>query len=104
MEVNNSSTLGEIVQALNGTWERSLDDGWTVLENGKLKIYKKLTTGNGETGSITLPPKFMSQREDITPYFRFTKNGIKGGIITLQDNALELNNTTTNELVVILQF
>lgn len=104
MEINNCSGLGEVLQALNGTWERSIDDGWTVLENGKLKIYKKLTKGDGETGSITLPPKFMNQREDITPYLRFTKNGVKGGIITLQDNALELNNTTNNELIVILQF
>lgn len=104
MQINGTSTIGEILQAINGTWDISEQDEWKVIEMGKFRIFKKLCHGEGNTCSTPLPQKFIDKRTEITPYFRFTKDGVKGGIITLQDTAIKLESTTNNELIVILQF
>ena len=104
MQINNASTLGEILQAITGTWDISEHDEWKVIELGKFRIFKKLCHGEGNTCSTPLPQKFIDQRTEITPYFRFTKNEVKGGIITLQDTAIKMDSNTNNELIVILQF
>ena len=99
MEINQTSSINEVIQALYGTWDLSKqtnqDVTWKVLENGNLRIFK--------TDSIPLPDKFIQTRNEITPYFKFSKNGIEGGIITLQDTALKLD-SDENKLIMILQF
>lgn len=104
MQINDASTVGEILQAINGTWDLSEQDGWKVIEMGKFRIFKKLCKGEGNTCSTPLPQKFIDQRAEITPYFRFTKDEVKGGIITLQDKAIKMDSNTNNELILILQF
>ena len=103
MEINQTSTINEVIQALYGTWDLSKqtnqDVTWKVLENGNLRIFKTLAKGD----SIPLPDKFIKTRNEITPYFKFSKDGIEGGIITLQDTALKLD-SDENKLIMILQF
>lgn len=94
MDINNCSTVGEILQAINGTWDVSTQDGWKCLENGNLKIYKKFVDGESP-----LPSKFINRRMDVIPYLVFGPDALTGGLIKLQDTAI-----TANGLVMIIQF
>ena len=95
MNINFLSKIEDIKQAITGTWSLSKDHDWTSLEQGNLKLYKKLCT----KGKNVLPDKFLQNREDITPYLAFTKNGVSGGIIRLQDQYITLSESS---LVVII--
>ena len=97
MNINFLSKVEDIKQAIAGTWSLSKDHDWTSLEQGNLKLYKKLCT----KGKNVLPDKFLQDREDITPYLAFTKNGVTGGIITAQQQYIELDSSA---LVIILSF
>lgn len=92
MVINDRSSIGEILQAMNGTWDVSTTDGWRCLELGKVRIFKKLVDGNS-------PLPEMGRRTEITPYIVFKKDYITGGIITLQDTAI-----SADGLVMIVQF
>lgn len=94
MTINDFSTLGEIVQAIAGTWDLTIADDWKCLELGKVRLYKKLVHGHSP-----LPDKFIGRRTEISPYIVFRKDAITGGAITLQDTAIKADG-----LVVILQF
>ena len=94
MQINYSSSLSEVVQALSGTWDISSSNGWKVAELGNVRLFKKLVDSQSP-----LPDTFINNRTEITPYIVFHKDSIEGGIITLQDTAI-----TANGLVVILQF
>ena len=95
MLINFGSNLDDIRQAIKGTWSLSKNHDWTSLEQGNLKLYKKLCT----KGKNVLPDKFLQDREDITPYLAFTKNGVTGGVITLQEQYITLSESS---LVVII--
>ena len=95
MIINYGSNLDDIKQAIAGTWSLSKDHDWTSLEQGSLKLYKKLCT----KGKNVLPDKFLQDREDITPYLAFTKNGVSGGVITLQEQYITLSESS---LVIII--
>ena len=86
MNINFLSKVEDIKQAIAGTWSLSKDHDWTSLEQGNLKLYKKLCT----KGKNVLPDKFLQDREDITPYLAFTKNGVSGGVITVQEQYITL--------------
>lgn len=94
MTVNDKSTLGEILQAISGTWDISVSNGWKCAELGKVRLFKKLLDG-----ASPLPDTFIERRTDITPYWVFHKDSVEGGVITLQDTAI-----TADGLVIILQF
>lgn len=94
MVINDRSGIGEILQALAGTWSVSNSNDWKCLEMGKFRIFKKLVNI-----SSPLPEKFIEKRQEITPYMIFKKDSMEGGIITLQDTAI-----TAQGLVVIVQF
>ena len=95
MNINFLSKIEDIKQAIAGTWSLSKDHDWTSLEQGNLKLYKKLCT----KGKNVLPDKFLQDREDITPYLAFTKNGVSGGVITVQQQYITLSESS---LVVII--
>lgn len=103
MELNLTSTLDEIRQGLSGTYEISEADGWKVLENGRLRIFKKLVESGRSSNSITLPQKFIDNRNEITPYITFKRSTIGGGIINLQQTAIDLG-TRDSMVVMIIQF
>ena len=94
MIINDRSGIGEILQAINGTWSVSTSNDWKCIEIGKLRIFKKLVNI-----SSPLPEKFIDSRQEITPFLVFQKDTIEGGIITLQDTAI-----TATGLVMILQY
>lgn len=94
MQINYSSSLSEVVQALSGTWDISSSNGWKVAELGNVRLFKKLVDSQSP-----LPDTFINNRTEITPYIVFHKDSIEGGIITLQDTAI-----TANGLVIILQY
>lgn len=94
MDINDRSTVGEILQAISGTWDISVNDGWKCAELGKVRIFKKLVDG-----ASPLPDSFIERRNEITPYLVFHKDSVEGGVITLQDTAI-----TANGLVLIIQF
>ena len=94
MQVNDKSTLSEVLQAISGTWDVSVSNGWRCAELGKVRLFKKLVDG-----ASPLPDSFIERRNEITPYIVFHKDTIEGGVITLQDTAI-----TANGLVLILQF
>lgn len=94
MEINYKSSLGEIVQALSGTWDVSVTNDWKVAELGKIRLFKKLVSG-----ASPLPDTFIERRNDISPYLVFHKDSVEGGVIKLQDTAI-----TANGLVIILQY
>lgn len=94
MEINDRSPIGEVLQALSGTWEISTDNDWKCVELGKIRVFKKLVKEHSP-----LPNAFISKRTEITPYLVFHKDSVDGGIITLQDTAI-----TANGLVIIIQF
>ena len=94
MQINDRSTIGEILQAISGTWDVSVSNDWKCAELGKVRIFKKLVAG-----ASPLPDSFIERRTEITPYIVFHKDTMEGGVITLQDTAI-----TANGLVLILQF
>lgn len=94
MDINDRSTVGEILQAISGTWDISVNDGWKCAELGKVRLFKKLVDG-----ASPLPDSFIERRNEITPYLVFHKDSVEGGVITLQDTAI-----TANGLVLIIQF
>ena len=93
MQINLKSNLGEVVQALSGTWDVSVTNDWKVAELGKIRLFKKLVSG-----VEPLPDSFIERRNEITPYLVFHKDSVEGGVIKLQDTAI-----TANGLVIILQ-
>lgn len=94
MDINDRSTVGEILQAISGTWDISVNDGWKCAELGKVRLFKKLVDG-----ASPLPDAFIERRNEITPYLVFHKDSVEGGVITLQDTAI-----TANGLCIIIQF
>lgn len=94
MQINDRSTVGEILQAISGTWDVSVSNDWKCAELGKVRLFKKLVDG-----ASPLPDTFIERRNEITPYIVFHKDTIEGGVITLQDTAI-----TANGLVLIIQF
>lgn len=95
MIVNIGSTLDDIRQALQGTWNNVTDDGWNVIELGTIKFYKKMC----KAGKNVLPSTFINNRTSVIGYLAFTKDAVKGGAITLQDQYVELD---SNALVIII--
>ena len=94
MDINYKSSLNEVLQAVSGTWDISVSNGWKCAELGKVRLFKKLVDG-----ASPLPDSFIERRNDITPYFVFHKDSVEGGVITLQDTAI-----TADGLVLIIQF
>lgn len=98
MLINDKSVMKDILQAIAGTWDfTNEDNGWKVIECGKLRMFKKILT----TGSNVLPNKFLNQRNEVCPVLLFTKDGLKGQVLDLQQNAIEVQE---NSLCVIIQF
>ena len=96
MTINFGSKIEDIRQALQGTWNLTKDNEWRCLEMGELKLYRKLC----KAGNNVLPKTFIEQRTDITPYLVFEKDKVSGGLITLQEQYVTLEN---NGLVLIIQ-
>lgn len=94
MQINDRSTVGEILQAISGTWDISVSNDWKCVEFGKVRLFKKLVDG-----ASPLPDSFIERRNEIAPYFVFHKDSVEGGVITLQDTAI-----TAQGLVIILQY
>lgn len=103
MEINLTSTLNEVLQALSGTWNISTGDGWKVLEIGKMRLFKKLVEKDRDDSSIALPSQFINNRQEITPYLTFKRDSISGGLINLQQTAIDLQSKEAM-MVIILQF
>ena len=94
MDINYKSSLNEVLQAVSGTWDISVSNGWKCAELGKVRLFKKLVDG-----ASPLPDSFIEQRTEITPYLVFHTDSVEGGVITLQDTAI-----TADGLVLIIQF
>lgn len=84
MDINYKSSLNEVLQAISGTWDVSVSNDWKCLEMSNIRIFKKILT----KGSNVLPQKFLNYRNNVTPVILFTKDGIKGQTIDLQQNAI----------------
>lgn len=97
MNINQTSILLDVLEALTGVWNLSENEEWKCLEMGQMKLYKKLC----QVGSNLLPTTFLNNRTEITPYMTFTKNGIGGGVINLQDQAIKVD---SNCVVLIITF
>lgn len=95
MTINQGSSVNDILQGLAGTWNVSVDNKWKCLEQGHLTLYKKLC----KEGKNVLPQTFMNNRTEVVPYMAFTKDGISGGVINLQQQFIELE---SNALVIII--
>ena len=95
MTINQGSKIEDIKQAIKGTWSVSTDNDWKCVELGTIKLYKKLC----KEGKNVLPQTFLNNRTDVVPYMAFTKDGISGGVINLQQQFIELN---SNALVIII--
>lgn len=97
MIINDNSVLKDVLQAIAGTWDLSTDDDWKVVESGKVRLFKKLLT----KGSNVLPKKFLNNRKEVCPVMLFTKNGLTGQTLNLQQNAIEVQE---NCVCLIIQF
>ena len=97
MIINDKSVLKDVLQSVAGTWDLSTDNGWRVLEMGKVRLFKKLLT----KGSNVLPNKFLNNRKDVCPVMLFTKKGLTGQTLDLQQNAIEVKE---NCVCIIIQF
>lgn len=97
MIVNDKSTLKDVLQSVAGTWDLSTDNDWRVLEMGKVRLFKKLLT----KGSNVLPKKFLNNRKEVCPVMLFTKQGLTGQTLDLQQNAIEVQE---NCVCIIIQF
>ena len=103
MQINNTSPLREVLQAISGTWDLSSDNGWKCLEVGKIRLFKRMVDKDRESTSVELPSKFINSREEITPYLTFKKSEVGGGIINLQQTAIDLQSNEAM-MVIIIQF
>ena len=97
MIINDKSVLKDVLQSIAGTWDLSTDNGWRVLEMGKVRLFKKLLS----KGSNVLPNKFLNNRKEVCPVMLFTKKGLTGQTLDLQQNAIEVHE---NCVCVIIQF
>ena len=97
MIINDKSVLKDVLQSIAGTWDLSTDNGWKVFEMGKVRLFKKLLS----KGSNVLPKKFLNNRKDVCQVMLFTKKGITGQTLDLQQNAIEVQE---NCVCVIIQF
>ena len=97
MIINDKSVLKDVLQSIAGTWDLSSDNGWRVLEMGKVRLFKKLLT----KGSNVLPKKFLNNRKEVCPVMLFTKKGLTGQTLDLQQNAIEVQE---NCVCIIIQF
>ena len=97
MEINQTSVMSDVLQALQGTWELSEQTNWRCLEQGHLRIFKKIC----QKGSNVLPNKFLKERTEVCPVIEFYKDKIGGQVLTLQQDAITV---ADNCLVVIIQF
>jgi hypothetical protein len=95
MIVNQGSKIEDIRQAIQGSWSNTNDNGWTAVELGTIKFYRKQC----KAGNNVLPSTFMSNRQDVIGYIAFMKDSVGGGVITLQDQYITLKG---NALVVII--
>ena len=92
MLINDKSVLKDVLQSVAGTW-----DCWKVLELGKVRLFKKILT----KGSNVLPKRFLNNRNEVCPVMLFTKNGMTGQTLDLQQNAIEVQE---NCVCLIIQF
>lgn len=97
MIINDNSAFKDVLQSIAGTWDLSTDNGWKVLELGKIRLFKKILT----TGSNVLPNKFLNNRKEVYPVMLFTKNGLTGQTLNLQQNAIKVQE---NCVCIIIQF
>lgn len=97
MVINDKSVLKDVLQSVAGTWDLSTDNGWRVLEMGKVRLFKKLLT----KGSNVLPKKFLNNRKEVCPVMLFTKKGLTGQTLDLQQNAIDVQE---NCVCIIIQF
>jgi len=97
MIINDKSVLKDVLQSVAGTWDLSSDNGWKVLELGKVRLFKKIIT----KGSNVLPNKFLNNRKEVCPVMLFTKKGLTGQTLDLQQNAIEVQE---NCVCIIIQF
>lgn len=97
MIINDKSVLKDVLQSVAGTWDLSTDNDWRVLEMGKVRLFKKLLT----KGSNVLPNKFLNNRKEVCPVMLFTKKGLTGQTLDLQQNAIEVQE---NCVCIIIQF
>lgn len=97
MIINDKSLLKDVLQSVAGTWDLSTDNGWRVLEMGKIRLFKKLLT----KGSNVLPKKFLNNRKEVCPVMLFTKEGLTGQTLDLQQNAIDVKE---NCVCIIIQF
>lgn len=97
MIINDKSLLKDVLQSVAGTWDLSTDNDWRVLEMGKVRLFKKLLT----KGSNVLPKKFLNNRKEVCPVMLFTKKGLTGQTLDLQQNAIEVQE---NCVCLIIQF
>ena len=97
MVINDKSLLKDVLQSVAGTWDLSTDNGWKLLQMGKVRLFKKLLS----KGSNVLPNKFLNNRKEVCPVMLFTKVGVTGQTLDLQQNAIEVQE---NCVCVIIQF
>lgn len=97
MIINDKSVLKDVLQSVAGTWDLSTDNDWRVLEMGKVRLFKKLLT----KGSNVLPNKFLNNRKEVCPVMLFTKKGLTGQTLDLQQNAIDVKE---NCVCIIIQF
>ncbi len=97
MIINDKSVLKDVLQSVAGTWDLSTDNDWRVLEMGKVRLFKKLLT----KGSNVLPKKFLNNRKEVCPVMLFTKKGLTGQTLDLQQNAIDVKE---NCVCIIIQF
>lgn len=97
MVINDKSLLKDVLQSVAGTWDLSTDNDWRVLEMGKVRLFKKLLT----KGSNVLPKKFLNNRKEVCPVMLFTKKGLTGQTLDLQQNAIDVKE---NCVCIIIQF
>lgn len=89
--------MKDVLQSVAGTWDLSTDNDWRVLEMGKVRLFKKLLT----KGSNVLPNKFLNNRKEVCPVMLFTKKGLTGQTLDLQQNAIDVKE---NCVCIIIQF
>lgn len=89
--------MKDVLQSIAGTWDLSTDNDWRVLEMGKVRLFKKLLT----KGSNVLPKKFLNNRKEVCPVMLFTKKGLTGQTLDLQQNAIDVKE---NCVCIIIQF
>lgn len=97
MIINDKSVLKDVLQSVAGTWDLSTENDWRVLEMGKVRLFKKLLT----KGSNVLPNKFLNNRKEVCPVMLFTKKGLTGQTLDLQQNAIDVKE---NCVCIIIQF